>query len=83
MLEKIKQYKSYLLTGIFGFLFMMPQAFAEGAVSVDTATMTSIFTQVASSITDVIGDVAPIAIGVTAVFLVWKYGVKFFKGLLG
>ncbi len=83
MLEKIKQYKSYLLTGIFGFLVMMPQVFAAGEVSVDTATMTSIFTQVASSITDVIGDVAPIAIGVTAVFLVWKYGVKFFKGLLG
>jgi len=30
-----------------------------------------------------LGTVAPIAIGIVGAFLVWKYGVAFFKKLVG
>lgn len=65
-------------------MFLLPlSSFASESGTVDTAQLTATLTSVADSIKGVIGTVAPVALGVTAVFLVWKYGVKFFKGLLG
>lgn len=36
---------------------------------------------VASDITGVLTGVAPIAIGIAGVFLVWRYGLRFFKAI--
>lgn len=38
-------------------------------------------TTIAGDITGTVGTVAPIAIGIVGVFLVWKFGMKFFKDL--
>lgn len=54
-------------------------AFAE-----DTATQTAMSTALGGVKSDAIGAlgiIAPIAIGIMGAFLVWKFGIKFFKGL--
>lgn len=38
-------------------------------------------TSVASQATSVLSSVAPVAITIMGAFLVWKLGIKFFKGL--
>lgn len=38
-------------------------------------------TTIAGDITTTVGSVAPIAIGIVGVFLIWKFGMKFFKSL--
>lgn len=43
--------------------------------------LTTGFTSVASSITDGISSVAPIALGVMGVMLVWRIGTRFFKSV--
>lgn len=43
--------------------------------------VTTALTTIAGDITSTVGDVAPIAIGIVGVFLVWRFGMKFFKGL--
>ena len=37
--------------------------------------------KIATSITGTMGDVAPLAMGVVAIFLGWRYGMRFFKSL--
>lgn len=37
---------------------------------------------VATECTDVLGAVAPVALTVAGAYLVWKIGIKFFKGLI-
>ena len=49
---------------------------AEGA-----SAMTTAFQGIATQITNALTEVAPIAIGIVGAFLVWKYGIKFFKGI--
>lgn len=41
----------------------------------------SALTTTAGEITSTITSVAPVALGVVGVFLVWKYGMRFFKSL--
>lgn len=36
---------------------------------------------VASEITDVIQSIAPIGLGIAGAFLVWRYGMRFFKSI--
>lgn len=43
--------------------------------------VTSAITTIAGEVTATVGAVAPIAIGIVGVFLVWKFGMKFFKSL--
>ena len=38
-------------------------------------------TTIATNITNTITGVAPVALGVVGAFLVWKYGIRFFKSL--
>lgn len=52
--------------------------FAEGDVSADVA---GALQTTASSITGVLGAVAPVALGIVGVFLAWRYGMRFFKSL--
>lgn len=46
-----------------------------------TEAMTSGFTSIASSVTEGISTVAPIALGVMGALLVWRIGSKFFKSV--
>lgn len=85
-MKKIKDFifnKKVFMSAFAMVFFMLPLTSFAAETSIDTSTLTKVLTSVATSIKDVIGEVAPIALGVTALFLVWKYGVKFFKGLLG
>lgn len=43
--------------------------------------VTSALETVANDITGVLGSIAPIALGIVGVFLVWRYGMRFFKAL--
>lgn len=50
----------------------------EASSATDVA---SVMSGVADKITAALGSIAPVALGVVGVYLVWKFGVKFFKGL--
>lgn len=56
-------------------------AFAES--STPAATMTTAFTTVQSDFNSTVTAIAPIAVGIVGVFLVWKLGVRFFKSIAG
>lgn len=43
--------------------------------------VTSALQGTANQITEVLGAIAPIALGIVGVFLVWRYGIRFFKAL--
>ncbi len=43
--------------------------------------VTSALQSVANDITGVLGAIAPVALGIVGVFLVWRYGMRFFKAL--
>ena len=43
--------------------------------------VTSALTTIATNITTTINSVAPVAIGIVGVFLVWKFGIRFFKSV--
>lgn len=48
------------------------------ADDIDTALSTAL-TQIKTDVTSVIATVAPIAVSIMGIFLVWKYGLRFFK----
>lgn len=43
--------------------------------------MTTAFTSIKTDFMSGVTAIAPIALSITGVFLVWKYGVRFFKGI--
>lgn len=53
-----------------------------GAASVAT-TMQTAFTAVQSDFNATVTAIAPIGVGICGVFLVWKFGLKFFKAVTG
>ncbi len=50
--------------------------FADGEI--ETALSTAL-TGIKTDVTGVIATVAPIAVSIMGIFLVWKYGLRFFK----
>ena len=47
----------------------------------NAAAVTTALKSIATDIIEVLTSVAPVAIGIVGVFLVWRYGMKFFKSL--
>lgn len=47
----------------------------------NSAAVISALQLVADDLTGVIGGIAPVALGVAGLFLVWRYGMKFFKAI--
>lgn len=45
------------------------------------ATVSTSLTTIATQITSTIGEVAPTGIGIAGLFLVWKFGMRFFKSV--
>lgn len=72
------------LVSLFAFcILVLPSYAEEGDITFDTSQLTSALTTIGKQLASVLGAIAPIAIGVTGIFLGWKYGVSFFKRLLG
>lgn len=47
----------------------------------DMTALTTALTTVQTDAISALSAVAPVAIAIMGAFLVWRYGVKFFKGL--
>lgn len=62
-----------------------PMAFASGASGPTSASagITTAMGGVKTEFEATVAGVAPIAVGIIAIFLVWKYGIKFFKSITG
>ena len=58
--------------------FTAISAFAESSVS---TTMTTAVTGVKTDFEATVTAIAPIAIGIVSVFMVWKLGMKFFRSI--
>lgn len=72
------------LMSLFAFcILVLPSYAAESEITFDTSQLTTALTNIGKQLASVLGAIAPIAIGVTGIFLGWKYGVSFFKRLLG
>lgn len=72
------------LMSLFAFcILVLPSYAAESEITFNTAELTTALTNIGKQLASVLGAIAPIAIGVTGIFLGWKYGVSFFKRLLG
>jgi hypothetical protein len=54
---------------------------ADGDTTSITGSMQTAMNGVKTDTLSAISTVAPIGIGIMGVFLVWKYGIKFFKGI--
>ena len=55
---------------------MNPMSVYSGATSSITESLSGLATQVTSAI----GEIAPIAVSIMGVFLIWRLGTRFFKG---
>lgn len=53
----------------------------QAVFSVASSSMTDAFSTVASNMTSGINELAPLAIGVAGVVLLWRFGTKFFKSV--
>lgn len=50
-------------------------------VTYDVGALGTAFSGIADNITQALTTVAPYGLGIVGTFLVWRYGIKFFKGL--
>ena len=50
-------------------------------LSAPSNAVASALSTIASDITTTITAVAPVAVGIVGVFLVWKFGIRFFKSV--
>lgn len=70
---------------VIGMSTLMVLATSFGAFAADPGTsneaVTAALTTVAADIIAGINAIAPIALSIAGVFLVWKYGMKFFKSV--
>lgn len=89
IVEKLGEVKSKVAavgTGAVVAVLTAVPAFAEGATGGGSSvadTMGTAFTAVQTDFTATVEKIAPIAIGIVAVFLVWKFGLRFFKSVTG
>lgn len=83
--EKLKDVKMTAVgvaTALPAVMMMSVPAFAADTSSV-SAVMGTALTGVSDEFKATVAVIAPIGIGITAVFLIWKYGLRFFKDVSG
>ncbi len=51
--------------------------------SASSDALSSAFTDLSGQIVESLDKIAPIAITIVGAFLIWKFGIKFFKNLAG
>lgn len=81
MFEKFKEHKTKVLSaGMFlaTSLVTSPVFASEGGQS---GAVVSALQSTASDITSTITSIAPVALSISGTFLVWRYGMKFFKSI--
>ena len=61
----------------------VPALAGDGAAASVATTMQTAFTAVQSDFNATVTAIAPIGVGICSVFLVWKFGLKFFKAVTG
>lgn len=84
--ENVKSKAAAVGTGAVVAVLTAVPAFAEeagGGGSSVANTMATAFTSVQSDFTSTVEKIAPIAIAIVGVFLVWKFGLRFFKSVTG
>lgn len=59
----------------------MNELMTLSASAAPSSAVASALTTIATNITTTINAVAPVAIGIVGVFLVWKFGIRFFKSV--
>ena len=59
----------------------MNELMTLSASAVPGNAVATALTTIATNITNTISAVAPVAIGIVGVFLVWKFGIRFFKSV--
>lgn len=70
--------KVKVLGGVTTAMMIPKVAFADEAT---TTAMTTAMTGIKTDALGAISAVAPIGLGIMGVFLVWRYGIKFFKSI--
>lgn len=76
--EKIMTRKE-VIAGVTGLMVLAP-SFCS-ATGGETAAITSAITKIQTDVVAAITAVAPIAIAIMGIFLVWKYAIRFFKSI--
>lgn len=79
-LLKGKTFKT-CLTALSIMVLSAPMAFASGTGTGASAGMTTAMEGVKTEFEATVAGIAPIAVGIIAIFLVWKYGMQFFTSL--
>jgi len=75
--EKVKKVVSVVTVPLT--LAVSSGAFAETANTADAVV--AALTVTASEITSTLAKIAPVALTISGTFLVWRYGMRFFKSL--
>ena len=90
LVEKLGEVKSKAAavgTGaVVTILTAVPAFASDGATTGGSSvadTMGTAFTAVQTDFTATVAKIAPIAIAIVGVFLVWKFGLRFFKSVTG
>jgi len=77
--KKIKEKVNTKVMSVFGLLMLAP-AFVSADTGQSTAVVSALET-IATDIKATITAIAPVAISIVGVYLVWRYGIRFFKSL--
>lgn len=59
----------------------MNELMTLSSAAAPSSAVTSALSTIATNITTTINAVAPVAVGIVGVFLVWKFGIRFFKSV--
>lgn len=59
----------------------MNELMVLSSATTTSSAVTSALTTIATNITTTINSVAPVAVGIVGLFLVWKFGIRFFKSV--
>ncbi|TLE37811.1 hypothetical protein [Clostridioides difficile] len=78
LFSSVKNKSTIVATSALVFSCSAVNCFADDSV---TTSMTTALTAVKTDALGAISAVAPIALGIMGVFLVWKYGIRFFKSV--
>lgn len=82
LVEKIKEKKNQIgVAALTTAMTLAPTCLTHAAEGDVTTSMTTAMTQVKTDSLGAISAVAPIGISIMGAFLVWRYGIRFFKSI--
>lgn len=81
MLKKLGKKVNKKVLSVFTALFVLGLPVIASADSGQSTAVVSALETVASDIKATITSIAPVALSIAGVFLVWRYGMRFFKSI--